>query len=567
MTGDGSMATTLAQLLARRLEASGGQADASPALLAKFDGPQSQYQPLSWSELADKVSAWAAALVELGLQPGDRVAMVAPNRWEWIITDLAILSARGIHVPIHASLSGAQILYQVRHSGAKLLILSGPDSAAKLAELAGELPEDLLLISLDPPQQSIPGRSILDFAELVERGAASPRREQLLAEAVAHTQPQDVATILYTSGTTGEPKGVMLSHSNLAINAQTIKRAIPIEPDDVRLTWLPLSHIFARTCDLYSWLVSGIPLALADSPETVVANCQAIKPTLINGVPYFFDKLQRALMAQGADKQPGALQHLLGGRARLCSSGGAALPDHTYHFFSEQGVFISQGYGLTETSPVISTGLPGAFKVGTVGRPIDGVEVKIAEDGEILTRGPHVMLGYWEQPEATAEAIRDGWFHTGDLGEIDSDGYLKITGRKKELIVTAAGKNIAPIYLEALMTADPLIDQAMVIGDARKFLSALVVVNAAGVLSEAAKLEAPPATIDEALQRSEVKQMFQQRVNDRLKSVSKPEQVVKLALLTEPFTPQNGQLTITLKLRRKVIESDYAEIIEAMYQN
>jgi long-chain acyl-CoA synthetase len=567
MTGDGSVATTLAQLLARRLEATGGQADASPALWAKFDGPQSQYQPLGWAEVADKVSAWAAALVDLGLQPGDRVAMVAPNRWEWIITDLAIVSARGIHVPIHASLSGAQILYQVRHSGAKLLILSGADSAAKLVELAGELPEDLLLVSLDPPQQSIPGRSILDFAELMERGAASPRREQLLAEAVAHTQPQDVATILYTSGTTGEPKGVMLSHSNLAINAQTIKRIIAIRPDDVRLTWLPLSHIFARTCDLYSWLVSGIPLALADSPETVVANCQAIKPTLINGVPYFFDKLQRALMAQGADKQPGALQHLLGGRARLCSSGGAALPDHTYHFFSEQGVFISQGYGLTETSPVISTGLPGAFKVGTVGRPIDGVEVKIAEDGEILTRGPHVMLGYWQQPEATAEAIRDGWFHTGDLGEIDSDGYIKITGRKKELIVTAAGKNIAPIYLEALMTADPLIDQALVIGDARKFLSALVVVNAAGVMAEAAKLEAPPESIDEALQRSEVTQLFQQRVNDRLTGVSKPEQVVKLALLTEPFTPQNGQLTITLKLRRKVIESDYAEIIEAMYQD
>jgi long-chain acyl-CoA synthetase len=567
MTGDGSIATTLVQLWARRLEASNGQTDGTPALMAKFAGPQSEYQPLSWTEVADKVSAWAAALVELGVQPGDRVAMVAPNRWEWIITDLAILSARGVHVPIHASLSGSQILYQVRHSGARLLILAGAEQAAKLVDLADQLPEDLVLVSLDPLEQIIPGREILDYRKWMEQGAASPRREQLLAEAVTHTQPGDVATILYTSGTTGEPKGVMLSHSNLAINAQTIKRIIAIRPDDVRLTWLPLSHIFARTCDLYSWIVSGIPLAIADSPESVVANCQAIKPTLINGVPYFFDKLQRALVAQGADKQPGALQHLLGGRARMCSSGGAALPDHTYHFFSEQGVFISQGYGLTETSPVISTGLPDAFKVGTVGRPIDGVEVKIAEDGEILTRGPHVMLGYWQQPEATAEAIREGWFHTGDLGEIDSDGYLKITGRKKELIVTAAGKNIAPIYLEALLTADPLIDQAMVVGDARKFLSALVVVNTAGVMSEAAKLDLPPETIEEALQRLEVQQLFQQRVNERLKGVSKPEQVVKLALLKEPFTPQNGQLTITLKLRRKVIESDYADVIEAMYQD
>ena len=378
-------------------------------------------------------------------------------------------------------------------------------------------------------------------------------------------KPDDLAQILYTSGTTGEPKGVMLAQSNLASNVAAILQMWVPSEDDVRLTWLPLSHIFARTCDLYTWIAAGAVLALADSPEAVPANCQEVHPTLINGVPYFFDKLHRFLASQGMADKPGMLQAALGGRVRYCGSGGAALADHTHLFFKEQGVFISQGYGLTETSPTISTGQETDTKVGTVGRLLPGVEVKISDEGEICTRGPHVMKGYWNLPEATAEVIRDGWFHTGDLGEIDSDGYLKITGRKKELIVTSAGKNIAPVNLEALLTADPLIAQALVIGDAKNFLTALIVVNPEPLMAEIKELEIPVNTVEEALTNPQVRELYAGRIAQRLAGVSHYEQVQKFTLIARPFSPETNELTLTLKLRRKVIEGNYAHEIAGMY--
>src|SRR6185312_15116931 len=311
------------------------------------------------------------------------------------------------------SLAGPQIAYQIADSGARAVLLSGPDQASKLSvHLAAggqaALSPNLKFVGYDACPHSLGRYPIASLGELLSRADDAAGRE-LEAAALAHVRPGDLATILYTSGTTGEPKGVMLSQRNLASNALGTLEAFGQQADDLRLSWLPLSHIFARTCDLYTWIASGSELALAENPEAVTAVCRELHPTLINGVPYFFEKVQRYLVDNGLANQPGVLAAAFGGRLRAACSGGAPLPDHVAKFYNDRGVFLAQGYGLTESSPVITAGVPGAMKIGTAGRPIPGVEVKISSDGEILTRGPHVMLGYWNKPQDTAEVLRDGW--------------------------------------------------------------------------------------------------------------------------------------------------------------
>lgn len=524
------------------------------------------FEPLTWNELADDVRRTAAALLELGAAPGDRVVQISPNRYEWIATDLAIQLARAVHVPIHVSLSAPQIAYQILDSGAKVVVLAGPDQASKLADQAARFSPDLVFVSFDPCRAVVgpfPVRLLSDLAGRTSAAAARAAERHARDDARA----DDLATILYTSGTTGEPKGVMLNQRNLVSNATATLAAFGQRSDDLRLTWLPLSHIFARTCDLYTWIAAGSELALADSPEAVVANCGQLQPTLINGVPYFFEKVQRYLTEQGLAGTPGSLRRLLGGRLRAACSGGAPLPDHVARFYHEQGVLLVQGYGLTESSPVISTETERARKLGTVGRPIPGVEVMISAEGEILTRGPHVMLGYWNRPEATREALCDGWLRTGDLGQVDDEGYLRITGRKKELIVTSGGKNIAPAYLESLLTADPLIQQAVVLGDGRNYLTALLVPDRAALQAELHERGIALGSPGEALGHPAVLALYTERIGRRLAEVSDYEQVRKFALLDRPWSVERGELTLTLKLRRQAILANFAAAIEAMYGN
>ena len=379
--------------------------------------------------------------------------------------------------------------------------------------------------------------------------------DETLSAACFATQPDDLATILYTSGTTGEPKGVMLTHGNLASNAMASLSLFDSQPGDLRLCWLPLSHIFARTSDLYSWLAGRSQMALAESREQILANCQALRPTVLCGVPYFFDKVRRYLEAElfapkgtvpfsaasinTADsgkgdsprpdgQAPGKLIELLGGRMRFCTSGGAALPDATAEFFWQHGVKLVQGYGLTESSPVITVSPPSANRIGSVGQAIPGVEVRIAADGEILTRGPHVMRGYWNRPADTAAAIEGGWLHTGDLGRLDADGYLWITGRKKELIVTAGGKNIAPVQLESLLTEDPLIAQAVVIGEGRNYLAALIVPDREALRAAIVEQKIPVASAAEALVHPDVLALYRQQIDQRLASVAECEQIGRI---------------------------------------
>jgi long-chain acyl-CoA synthetase len=552
---------TIISLLAERIE----QGAEQPALQYRSGGA---WQTLRWSEVAEDVRRAAAVLADLGVRPGDRVAQFSPNRYEWILADLAIQTARAVHVPIHASLAPPQVAYQVADSGAKVVLLAGPEQVQNLLGYYGEhrdeLPDGTRFLCYDP-SPAISG--VAEVPCLRDRmiHADESLGERLARDARNELSPDDLATILYTSGTTGEPKGVMLNQRNLATNALGTLAAFGSQPDDLRLAWLPMSHIFARTCDVYTWVAGGGRLALAEGPESVSPLCRELHPTLINGVPYFFEKVQRYLVDKGLADLPGALAAAFGGRLRAACSGGAPLPDHVAKFYNDRDVFLGQGYGLTESSPVISAATPSAMTIGTSGRPIPGVEVKIAPDGEILTRGPHVMLGYWNKPAATAEALRDGWLHTGDLGALDEEGFLKITGRKKELVVTAAGKKAVPSHLESLLKADPLIEQAVVLGDGRSYLSALIVPNREALAAELRRLGKQVAAT-EALRDPDVIALYEQHIKERLACVSYYEQVVKFTLLDRPLSVERGELTLTLKLRREAICSNFAEAIEVMYK-
>jgi long-chain acyl-CoA synthetase len=547
---------TLVSMFARRVAEDGEKA----ALHVKRGD---KFEAITWNQLAADARRTAAALVTLGVQPEDRVIQVSENRYEWIVLDLAIHLARGIHVAVHCTLTGPQIAYQIVNSGATLVVVSGPEQAAKLAAVAGQLPPEIKYLSFDPCQESIAEHKIRPLGEVV---AAASEAYGLAAEkrALEETQPSDLATILYTSGTTGEPKGVMLSHRNLTSNAKAVLTAFSVAPDDLRLSWLPLSHIFARTSDYYTWIAGGGQLALSPSRETIIADCQELHPTYLNGVPYFFDKVHRGLVEKGVADKPGVLQGLLGGRMKMCCGGGAALPDHVAEFFNHHGVVLVQGYGLTESSPVISTGTLTEHRLGTVGKPISGVEVKIAADGEILTRGPHVMVGYWQLPKETAETIRDGWLHTGDLGCLE-DGFLRITGRKKELIVTAGGKNIAPSYLESLIAADPLVAQVVIIGDARNYLTALIVPDPDALKAEIFRRKILVFTPAQALAHPKVNAIYRELIDRRLAEVSHAEQIQKFKLMGRGFTIESGEMTPTLKIRRSIVTENCAQEIAAMY--
>lgn len=538
-----------------------------PALWT-WDG--SRFVALSWAELHRAVADMATLLAECGVEPGDRVAHLSENRREWVITDLAIQAGGAIHVPLHAPLTGVQIAEQVLHCGARVLVVSGAAQLAKLVPLASRLGRDLRVLSYEPADSIAAPWVIRTVGSDAFFSLDRQRGDGLLRNWSERLDGSDVATILYTSGTTGEPKGVMLTHANLSGNAQNMLVSFAQSEKSScehyrRLSFLPMSHIFARTCDIYGWIVSGGEIAVARSRDSVLQDCALVRATWINAVPYFYEKVWRGLRDAGVADQPGALRAAFGGSMSICCSGGAALPPHLFDYYQSQGLPILEGYGLSETSPVISISTPAVFRRGCAGKPIPTVEVRIAEDGEILTRGPHVMREYYRDPGATAEVLRDGWFHTGDLGAIDADGFLSITGRKKELIVTAGGKNIAPVLLESLLTQDPRILQAMVVGDSRNYLTALLVPNWEQLARALASAElADPENAGRASDERVIK-LMRQIVAERLSDLAPYEQVRRFTLLQRPFSIDAEELTPKLSLRRKNIAARYDNEIAAMY--
>jgi long-chain acyl-CoA synthetase len=538
-----------------------------PALRFKRHG---LYHDLSWEQYCADALACAAALVDAGVRPGDRVGLLAENRVEWLIADMGILAAAAVNVPPHAPLTARQIHYQLADAGVCWLFVSTRDQLEKALSVLPELPAIRGVVAFDRVPTVPSGRhSASTWSGFLQRGrrALESLRSEL-RERESASGWNDLATIMYTSGTTGNPKGVMLTHGNLASNVCAVLEVAPFEPDDVALGWLPLSHIYARTMDHYKSIGAGTTLALAGSAETLVANLDEVKPTHLNSVPRFYEKVLTAVASSDSAESGRRLRDIFGPRMKWMGAGGAPLPVPVAEAYLAAGLILHQGYGLTESAPVISFNRVDRCKIGTVGEPIPGVEVKIGPDGEVLTRGPHVMKGYWNNPEATAAAIADGWLHTGDLGKLDSDGHLVITGRKKELLVLSNGKKVVPNHVEGLLLGDPCIDQAVVCGEGRNFLTALIVPDWTNV-REALKAEGAPldSAANEALtNHPAVVELLRRRVEAALRDVASWEHVKKFVVLRKPFSVDNEELTVSLKLRRNVIVRKYQSELDGLYR-
>ena len=573
------------------------------ALMVKIGGA---YRPISHQTLAERVRRAALGLRALGVQRGDRVAILGENRPEWAIADFACLTVGVTDVPVYPTLPAEQITYILRDSGSVAIFVSNADQAAKIAKIRGELPALRHVIGFE--QGRLEG-SDLTLAELEARGAGAETPESIAAyrrEALA-VQPDDLATIIYTSGTTGDPKGVMLTHDNIYSNVSAARTVIPFTGSDVALSFLPLSHIFERMAGHYLMFSTGTTIAYAESIDTVPINMQEVRPTLVASVPRLYEKmyarvLENALAGSGlkkriffwarkvadrwadeklAGREPGGalgLQYRIaqklvfsklkartGGRLRYFVSGGAPLAPEINKFFYAAGLVILEGYGLTETSPVIGVNTPEHFRIGTIGKMIPGVEVKIAEDGEILTRGPHVMKGYFNKPDATREVMDDeGWFHTGDIGTLE-EGYLKITDRKKDIIVTANGKNIAPQPIENQVKTNKYVSQAVMIGDTRKYPVMLIVPNFEQLEKWAKQRDLIWTDRSQLLTMPTIRAKMEKEVLDQLSGLANFETPKKIALIEEDFSIERGELTPTLKVKRRVVDRNYRSMIDALY--
>ncbi|HEX9728173.1 MAG TPA: long-chain fatty acid--CoA ligase [Gemmatimonadales bacterium] len=562
------------------------------------------WHDLTHQELARRVKHTALGLRDIGVVPGDRVAILSENRPEWAQADFACLTALCADVPIYPTLPAAQAAYVIRDSGAVAIFVADRQQYDKIVETRDQTPDLKHVIAFE----DLGDPATMTLQELMQRGAAIESSHPAYREEALAVDPDALATLIYTSGTTGDPKGVMLSHGNFTTNVLGALKVLPIGPDDSALSLLPLSHSFERMAGHYTMFHGGCTISYAESIEAVSANMGEVRPTIVLAVPRLYEKiyarvLENALAGGAAkrriffwakrnaelwadlvlDGRPvpawlgvkkrladrlvfSKLQARTGGRIRFFVSGGAPLSAEIAKFFYAAGLPILEGYGLTETSPVIAVNPLDRPKMGTVGRPIPGVSVVIAEDGEILARGPNVMLGYYKKPEATRETVdSEGWLHTGDIGELDADGYLRITDRKKDLIVTAGGKNIAPQPIENLVKTNKFVENAVMIGDRRKFSSMLVVPAADAVTAWARERNLPADDYPALLKHPDVVAKLEREVMLNLRGLASYETPKKLALLERDFTIESGELTPTLKVKRRVVEQNYADLIEILY--
>jgi len=564
------------------------------------------WTPLSFQELLERVRSTSLALANLGVKRGDRVAILSENRPEWAILDYATLALGAADVPVYPTLPTPQMEYILRDAGASVAFASTQHMLDKLLEVRSALPGLRHIVAFDATAR---GPDVLSFSELEAQGRALPAEGWEAAALMA--RPDDLATIIYTSGTTGTPKGVMLTHGNITSNVISGLLRIPIQDDPGQqecLSFLPLSHIFERMAGHYLMTHAGAIINYAGSVDTVSADMGEIRPTLMCSVPRLYEKIysrvQENAMAGSAAKrqifrwakkvgetcvdltlagkpvplalaaQRGLADRLVfrklrdrtGNRLRFFVSGGAPLNADIARFFLAAKLPILEGYGLTETSPVISVNTFTDHRLGRVGKPIPGVEVKVARDGEIVTRGPNVMKGYYNKPDATREVLEpDGWFHTGDIGEIDADGYLRITDRKKDLIVTAGGKNIAPQPIENIVRTSKWVLNAVMLGDRRAYPIMLVVPNLA-LLREWAKRHSYAFIDDDALlARAETHEKIEREVKRMLRNLARYEVPKRFVLVKEDFSIEAGELTPTLKVRRRIVEQRYKDRIEAAY--
>jgi long-chain acyl-CoA synthetase len=572
------------------------------ALQVKRDG---SFQPISHAELATRVRRVALGLEELGVGAGNRVAILSENRPEWAIADYACLTAGLADVPIYPNLPAEQIAYQLSDSGVVAIFVSTAEQAAKVAAIRNECSALRFVIAFDAPASE--GTMALADVEASGARVDDAARQGAYRERADAVRPDDLATIIYTSGTTGAPKGVMLTHDNIYANVEAGRAAVPFEGNDTMLSFLPLSHVLERMAGHFLAMATGTSVAYAKSIDTVAADLPEVRPTLVISVPRLYEKMYarvveaatsggpmkrrifvwaRGVAERWADVRlaggtPGgvlAIQYRLaqrlvfsklqartGGRLRYFVSGGAPLSADINRFFYAAGLVILEGYGLTETSPLLSVNTPEHFRLGTVGRPVAGVELRIATDGEIMARGPNVMKGYYKNAEATAAVIdADGWFATGDIGELRDD-FLAITDRKKDLIVTAGGKNIAPQPIEHRVRSNKFVSEAVMIGDRRKFPALLVVPDWGALESWARQAGVTWPTRAAALEMPQVREKMEAEVRGTLTGLAHYETPRKIALLEHEFSQERGELTASLKVRRRMVDQLYKPVIDALY--
>ncbi|MBK7391960.1 MAG: long-chain fatty acid--CoA ligase [Chloracidobacterium sp.] len=574
-----------------------------PDALNHKDGDE--WRSISSAKMVERAENIALGLYSLGLRKGDRAAILAPNSPEWTLSDAGCQFAGVVDVPIYTTLSPDTVRYIIDDSAARVFFLKDADAYKRLLPALESCSSIDKFVLFDG---GIDANNVVSLESLESDGAdLRDTHHSLLQELADAIDPQDIATLIYTSGTTGEPKGVMLTHANLISNVIDASERFVFTGVDISLSVLPLSHVFERT-GMYVYIMYGMRVFYAESIEKVPENLKEVRPTVFIGVPRIFEKVferarlkatqsgrinelifdwaidiakEFAALKESGQPIPMALtakhgvadkivysklRDFFGGNLRFCITGGAALPDEIYLIFTGAGISIMQGYGLTETSPVISSNNPTAVRVGTVGRPIRNVEVRIAEDGEIEVSGPGVMAGYYHKEDATREAFTDdGWFKTGDIGTVDGDGYLKITDRKKELFKTSGGKYIAPSPIEQMIRSSRFVNQAVLVGNERKFPAALIVPNFEMLESYANLKELDIKTPAEFCSHPRIIDLFQRQIESHTIGLAQYEKVKKFALLDHELTVENGELTPTLKTKRRVVDEKYSDIIDSLY--
>lgn len=576
-----------------------------PALMYKSEG---KYNSISYSKLRENVRGFANGLLSLGISSGDKIGIISENRPEWFYSDMGAVSTGAIDVPMYPTLTPKQIEFILNDAGVSMLVVSNQTQLNKILKITDEVKTlKQIIVMNDKFDSSFANTN--SIKKIIELGVEYEKSNQgKLDNLINAVQPTDLLTIIYTSGTTGNPKGVMLTHSNIVSNMYATMAEVLIDDKDKTLSFLPLCHIFERMGGYYSVFACGATIAYAESVETVRDNLGEVGPTLMTAVPRFFERVQTRLIKQVESGSPlkkkifywamkigkeylyaskaksvGAglslkykianalvykkLKHRMGGNLRFFVSGGAALPKPLGEFFASIGIIILEGYGLTETSPVLTLNTLENYNFGTVGKPLKNVEIKLDQDGEILGKGPNIMQGYYNNKTATDEVIdKEGWFHTGDIGMYDQNNNLVITDRKKHLFVSSGGKNIAPQTIENQIIQSKYIDQLLLIGDKRMYCTALIVPEFENLKEFAQNENINYSNFAELISNEKVLSLFKNEVDKNQKDLANFERVRKFKLLTDPFTIENNELTPTMKVKRKVVEAKYATLIEEMYQ-
>lgn len=563
-----------------------------------------EWVTLSHDQLRHDVECFALGLLQIGIVPGERIGIVSENRIEWAVADFAITSMGAIDVPIFPTLTPQQEAYIFQNCEASCIIVSNQMQLTKILKVWDELPTVREVIVMN--DEAVDHPKVRRFSDVIAVGAASAtveerrRKFEIMAKAV---QPDDLLTLIYTSGTTGHPKGVMLTHKNMMSNIAGALSVFDLNERDVLLSYLPMCHSYERMSGYYLAFYAGASTYIAESIETVAENMREIRPTVMTSVPRLFERIKLRVLRNVEKESPvkqkifawavrngerwidgdrsvltsmqrkladklvfAKIRERTGGRLRFFISGGAALNVEVGRFFKVVGLKILEGYGLTETSPVLAVNRDGHEELGTVGDPLPNVEIRIAADGEIMARGPNIMRGYWNDEKSTSEAIEpDGWFHTGDIGEFNERGHLRITDRKKHLLVSSGGKNIAPQPIESLIAQSDLVDQVILIGDRREFCTALIVPEKEQATAWASQHGLTFASWEELVYSNELFQAVQKDINRLQRELAKYERVRRFKLLAQPFSVENGMMTPTLKIKRKAVETTYGELIEEMY--